>query len=117
MQRQGNLVEKLFVPALAWLPGSSVLAVMMTLNVALMIALYLLAHKRDLNHRHIARGARISAALKATACNLLFDVINIPANLLGVVDGVCNRPKVWLTRIPHGAGNSASSPNDADAST
>lgn len=107
----------LIAPALAWVPGSSGLVVMVTLNVGLMIVLYLLAHKRDPNHRRVARGARISAALKATACNLLFDVINIPANLLGVVDGVCNRPKAWLTRLPHGAGNSASSPNDADAST
>ena len=111
----------LIIPALFLLPDSEVLAMAILLNIGLMLALYLLAHNPGPAAGKRALRSRVAQALTATACNLVFDLVNVPANLLGVLDGLFNRRKAWLTRratdAPQGAGNSAISPNDADAST
>lgn len=111
----------LIIPALLLLPDSGGLAMAMLFNIGLMLALYLLAHNPGQDHHKTSLRSRLAGALKATACNLVFDLVNLPANLLGVLDGLFNRRKAWLTRrandTPQGAGNRAISPNDADAST
>lgn len=90
------------------------------LNLCLVLALYLLAHKGELDKCKTTQARRVGVAIKATAYNQALDILNIPANVLGILDGLLNRKKHWLTRQPvraHAQPNKASLPDDADAPT
>ncbi|WP_185066896.1 glycosyltransferase [Pseudomonas frederiksbergensis] len=67
-------------------------------NIAITILVHLTLHKNHSNPNSEKLPIRVLIATQSIYYNLLFDTINIPANLLGSLDGIVNRKKSWLTR-------------------